>query len=105
MRGERGESQLRYQPHDATKIGLPVRPFLYTLDQISVLVDIDEAQLRSQHVHYEGRSVGAATRRRMLARNIAAAEEKPDYRIAEREFIRWLRFKGFKYYERGVVTH
>ena len=77
---------------------LPVKPFLYTLDQVAGLLQITEERLP---IHYAGRSVGARQRDKMLARNIAAAGERPDWRIAERELIRWARTKGFRFHERG----
>lgn len=92
-------------PADPEKIGLPARPFLYTLDQISVLIDVTEGQLKNSYIHFEGRSIGVASRRQLLARNIAPADKTPDWRVAERELIRWFKTMGFKYYDRGSVTH
>lgn len=87
------------------KIGLPPRPFLYTLDQLSVLLDVPETTLKNQYVHFEGRSIGVASRRQLLARNIAPDNQKPDWRVVERELIRWFKAMGYKYYDRGSVTH
>lgn len=92
-------------PADPEKIGLPARPFLYTVDQISVILDIEETQIKSKYIYFEGRSIGVARRDLLIARNIAPDDAKPDWRIAERELIRWLKYKGFKYYERGVVKY
>jgi hypothetical protein len=93
-------------PPKRDDIGLPARPFLFTLDQISVLLDISERKMiASGYVYLEGRSVGIARRDMMIARNIAPATERPDWRVAERELIRWFKRKGFKYYDRGSVTH
>lgn len=91
-------------PAQRDKVGLPYRPFLYTIDQIAVILNEDEKRI-PRHVHYEGRSIGAASRQHMVARNIAPVDEKPDWRVAERELIRWMKMKGFKYYERGVTSH
>lgn len=88
----------------APQVGLPPRPFLYTVDQISVLVNMDERTLHVVHIYHEGRDIGTKHRHHMTARNIAAPNQKPDWRIAEKELIRWLRLKGFKYYDRGVIT-
>lgn len=84
---------------------MPLRPFLYTLDQLSILLDVEESRIRAGYVHFEGRSIGAATRHKMIARNIAPANEKPEWRVAERELIRFLKFKGFKIYERSSVQY
>lgn len=85
----------------ARRVGLPPKPFLYTIDQISFLLDVTEVYIKRALLHYEGRSVGVAPRDRMVARNIAPEGEKPEWRVAERELTRWMRLKGFKYYERG----
>lgn len=102
---QRGKGVPATQHKDTARYGLPVRPFLYTLDQISTLLDLSIQNLSKDYVFFEGRSSGLAPRVKMIARNIAPPEAKPEWRIAEREFIRWMKVKGFKYYERGVVTH
>jgi hypothetical protein len=91
------------QPRSAEKIGLPVRPFLYTIDQIAVILDLSEERIRAGYVFYEGRSVGFATRDLLMARNIAPQDEKPEWRIAEQELLRWLKRRGFKVYDRAFV--
>lgn len=105
MSGDRRRGLLPPSPESIEKTGLPPRPFLYTIDQISVLLNLEEQTLRSSLLHYEGRSIGFASRDHLLARNIAMPDATPDWRVAERELIRWMKRKGFKYYERGMVTH
>jgi hypothetical protein len=40
----------------------------------------------------------------MLARDISPDDaERPDWRVSEKDFVRWLRFKGFRYHERGYI--
>jgi hypothetical protein len=85
-------------------VGLPPRPFLYTLDQLAVILDLTETAL-AHHVYFEGRNTGVRRKDLMLARNIAPATEKPEWRVAEREFVRWMRTKGFKAYERTTFSH
>ena len=85
---------------DAEAIGLPIRPFLYTLDQIGTMLVLTEAQVHKD-VHFEGRAPGARPRDKMVARNIAGPNDPPEWRVAERELLRWLRVKGFRFYERG----
>lgn len=87
--------------HAARSVGLPPRPFLYTIDQLSVLVDISESSLRARYIYFEGRTVGAKDADLIVARNIAPANEKAEWRIAERELVRWMKRKGFRYYERS----
>lgn len=86
-------------------IGLPPRPFLYTLDQISVLTDLSIQALSASHVYFEGRTTGLRHNDQMTARNIAPATEKPDWRVAENELKRWFRIKGFKFYDRSILKY
>lgn len=82
-------------------MGIPVRVFLFTLDQVATMVNVTLQQFKLKYVHYAGRSTGVKPPDRMLARNIAPDGERPEWRIAERELIRWCKTKGFKLYERG----
>lgn len=88
----------------ARSVGLPPRPFLYTVDQISVILSLSEADLRKKHLYFQGRSIGHKTKDEMMARNIAPANETPDWRVAELELVRWMRHKGFRYYERSRLS-
>jgi hypothetical protein len=81
-------------------VGLPPRPFLYTIDQLSVILDLSEAQIMKQYIYFEGRSIGTRRLNVMSARNIAPKDQKAEWRVSEREFIRWMRTMGFRYYER-----
>lgn len=90
-------------PREKKDLGLPLRPFLYTLDQIATLIELTDASLR-RHVHYNRVSVGSRHPDKMLAHSIANEGEKPDWRVTERELIRWLRRKGFRLYERGWAS-
>lgn len=91
-------------PSHAKQVGLPPRPFLYTLDQISVMTDLPETALKAKHIYFEGRSIGTKTPHQMSARNMNADNPavKPDWRILDKEFVRWMRVKGFKYYDGGT---
>lgn len=89
-------------PANPDSVGLPARVFLYTLDQISVMLNVTEDTVRKSYVFYEGRTVGTKRRDLLLARNIAQPDKTPDWRVTEREFIRWMKVKGFRYYERGA---
>lgn len=81
-----------------------MRPFLYTLDQISTVLAVPEPNLRERYIHFDGRSVGVQPKARMLAVNLAEPDQTPDWRVTEGEFIRWMRSRGLRYYERGWVT-
>lgn len=89
-------------PANPESVGLPARVFLYTIDQLCVMLNVSEEQIKKSYLWYEGRSTGTKRRDLMVARNIAKPENTPDWRITEREFIRWMKFKGFKHYERGA---
>ena len=86
-------------------VGLPPRTFLYTLDQLSVMLDMSEQAIKQSHIYFWGRSTGSTPRDLMIARNIAGPGEKPEWRVAEREFTRWMRTKGFKHYEVGGFSN
>lgn len=77
---------------------------MYTLDQIATMLAISEETLIAQLIYFEGRSSGMPSSQLIRARNIAPRHKVPVWRVSEREFIRWLRNKGFKLYERGNAT-
>lgn len=93
------------QPKQNEKVGLPYRPFLFTLDQISSLLQLKVETLSQHYIYFEGRSIGVRKLDKMLARNIAPSDQKPEYRVAERELLRWMRRKGFKHYEGTAVLY
>lgn len=89
---------------DRRVIGLPPREFLYTLDQIAVLVEMPQHELMTEHVYFDGKSEGSPRRypRCFMARDIApAGAGRPDWRVTETELIRWFKKMGFRYYEVG----
>lgn len=85
-------------------IDLPPRVFLYTLDQLCTILEVPDASLRKNHLYFEGRSIGRKPPDRMRAVNLVEDKDRrPDWRVADHELIRWLKYKGFRYYERGWV--
>lgn len=87
-------------------VGLPPKPFLYSLDQIADLISLPLDRLERELVWFAGRQTGPHFRGKLLARNIAAnAEQKPIWRVAERELLRWMKVKGFRVHDRGFITH
>lgn len=88
----------------ARRIGLPPRPFLYTLDQISVLIDVATREVKLKYIFFQGRSTGVPSKDLLVAHNIAPRNEKPDWRVSEKELIRWMRRKGFRYYDRSSIS-
>lgn len=87
----------------AQEVGLPIREFFYTVDQIALLLELREQYVRERILFYEGRSVGAPRKDEMVAVNFAHEGDKPEWRIAERHLKRWMRFKGYKIYDRGYL--
>jgi hypothetical protein len=82
-------------------VGIPPRPFLYSPDQIAMILSVKLSTVMERYLFFEGRSVGVRKRGVMLARNIAPTpEDNPVWRVGEQELIRWMRYKGFRFYER-----
>lgn len=89
----------------ADELFIPPRFFLYTLDQIATVLAMDPKSLRSGgYIFYEGRSTYAKKLGQMSARNIAPDDKPPVWRVLDTEFYRWMRYKGFKYYESARFT-
>jgi len=81
---------------------LPARPFLYTLDQIATILNITEASLKSMgYLYFEGRTPGSCHPDEVRAVNVSRGiTDKPEWRVEERELIRWMKRRGFRYVDR-----
>lgn len=89
---------------DKRDVGLPVREFMYTIDQIAYLLAVTENHLKRHLLHFEGRSVGACPKDKILAVDISPDDApRPEWRVAERHLKRWMRYKGWKIYEHGYL--
>lgn len=77
-------------------VGLPPVIFMYTLDQICAMISIEEKTLRATYLYYVGRSSGRPQRHHMEAVNIAPTEEKAEWRVTMKQFVRWLKRMGFE---------
>lgn len=88
---------------DRVSVGLPSRPFLYTIDQVAMMLAVSEHYVKLEYAHWVGRSIGTPHPDRIVFRNIAPNGAPVVWRCSERELIRFLRKKGYKYYERGFV--
>jgi hypothetical protein len=86
------------------EVGLPPRAFLYTLDQIGTMVGMTEDSLAKRCVYFDRRTPGLKTRDHMHAVNIAGPDDMPEWRVAERELVRWLKYKGFRVVDRGWAS-
>jgi len=87
----------------ADKRGLPPRIFFFTIDQIGTLVELEPEYIKKHLLHYEARSPGICPRGKMHALNMAPEGETPEWRVSEQSFMRFLKFKGIRFYERGYV--
>ena len=85
----------------AEQFELPPRIILYTLHQLSIMFNVNLETIRTSYIHYDRRSVGACPGDKLLACNIAPEGEKPDWRVAENEVIRYLKKRGFRFYTRS----
>lgn len=82
-------------PPAKTRIVMPVRVLLYTMDQLAAIFGIEEDVLIARYLYFQGLSTGVQGKR-MLARNIEIADDQPArWRVAESEVLRYLREKGF----------
>ncbi len=79
-----------------TRANLPPRPFLYTIDQLSVILNLAEVTLKDKYLYFVGRTPGVQSLDVIAARNIARFGDKPEWRVEERELIRWMKRKGFR---------
>lgn len=73
------------------KVGLPVRPFLFTLDQIAGLLALEQGELENKYIFFWGRSEGRllANGDRIKAVNIAPKDQAPEWRVSEEDLLRW----------------
>lgn len=84
------------------RLGLPPRVFLYTVDQVALMLGVTEASVK-RHLHFMGRSPGPCPSGKLAARNIAAEGERPDWRVAEDDFVRFVRRAGFEVFDPSSI--
>lgn len=82
------------------KINLPVRPFLYTVDQIGTILALSDQQVK-RWLWLRDRMPGPRPHDKLEAVNIAPEGEPPAWRIAENELIRFLSHQGIPVYDRS----
>ena len=75
-------------------VRLPLRPFFYTLDQIATLTAMEVHQVRRMCYVAERGDTGVRPKDKLYTINMAPAGEQPDWRVEEKEFVRWLRHRG-----------
>ena len=84
------EDELKYD------VELPFREFMFTLDQIAFLLDIDEQYMIRKYLYLPGRSTGIQAGR-MRATNIARADQPPNWRVSETDLKFWMKSKGIRW--------
>jgi len=77
------------------RVNLPSHDFFYTIEQVALILSVPESWL-DKNIYFTGRMPDAAHRSKMVAINLAEQDQRPKWRISEREFTRWLARKGYK---------
>ena len=80
-----------------TLIELPTKVFMYTIDQVAMLLDIHMDVLKRNYLFFNGRENRRSTRQDLVAVNIARHDQDPEWRVSEVELVRWMKFKGIKF--------
>ena len=78
---------------EANSIELPLKVFLYTLDQIAYMMDVTETSLKASIVYFQGRDMKRQHRTQLRAVNISSVNKSPEWRVAEDELIRWCKIR------------
>lgn len=89
----------------ANSVGIPIRAFLFTLPQIAEMLAVTEASLKKGYLYFEDLNVGPSPKHKMIARNITPEGPSREWRVAERELIRWLKYCGFVVIDRNYVRN
>lgn len=88
-------------------VGLPIRPFLYTPDQIATLLGESTKKILNDYLFYDGLEAGVPKRTQMRCRDIASDElldkDVHDWRVTEMELYRWLRRMRFRIFDTGWI--
>lgn len=80
-------------------VTLPLREFLYTFDQLALILNIEISSLTRDYIFFEGVTAGSS-QGRMRARDIAPPNAAyRDWRVAESSFRMFLRRRGWQVIE------
>lgn len=86
-------------------VNLPPRFFLYDLPQIADMLGITPTQLSENYIYFDRRDYGRKHPDLIMARNLAPqGADYADWRVVDRELIRWMRRKGFRVIDSTVVS-
>lgn len=89
-------------PKERAVLGLPVRVFYYTVEQVGAIIEMKTEDVMKKVLWFEGREVGHKPASALCAINLARGEQKPEWRIEERELIRWMRWKKIRRFDRNA---
>jgi hypothetical protein len=89
----------------SASMGLPPKVFLYTLDQVAFMLSMSTKNLMQHYLYLHGVNVGKPPPSKLVARaiNPQAPDSEKEWRISEPELKRWLRYIGFRVYDRSTV--
>ena len=77
------------------RVKLPTHPFFYTQDQVAILLSVTPGWLRAR-MSFQGRFNSKTTPDTLEAINLARPDEPAEWRISERELLRWLARQGYR---------
>lgn len=77
------------------RVTIPAHPFFYTLDQVALMMSQTPSWLRAR-IFFLGRSTTRKTPTQLEAMNVAEPDQPADWRIDERELLRWLARLGYQ---------
>lgn len=80
---------------EGPSIWLPRHDFYYTIDQIALMLGVEESWLR-ERIYFAGRMPDLHVRDKLQAVNLAESDERPRWRISNRDLARWLVRKGYQ---------
>lgn len=86
------------------RVEAPVRPFLWTIDQVADMLEISVRSLKANNLHFDGISFGPRPKDRMMTRNVAPddlRESNPEWRVSHAELTRWMTNRGFQFTQRN----
>ena len=79
----------------AAVVRLPRHPLLYTLDQVSFILNVDDAWLKRK-LFYVGRSTGPHRSKLQTVNIEDDPKARPQWRVSEIELKRWLTHQGYR---------
>ena len=84
----------------AKSVGLPVRPFLFTLDQVAGLLCLTQEDLEENYIYFWGRTNARyrISGDYVKAINIAPPDKPPVWRVSEEDLLQWLSRRGWVAY-------